>query len=166
MQQRWCMWKYTVDKHRYACVNTHVYTDKYRHTWDDTKGQQIKIINQYSDADTADMKAAGSANGLGVTKSAKRFLSAFVFGPVHFRHHWIVVKSWKKSTLNVTKICQNDSEQQHRFSSETFSQCNVKIIAFRSGRRKNVNPADWTGFVGIFFSRCLSTSERRVTGYK
>lgn len=55
------------------CQHTHVYADKYGHTRDDRKGQRVKIIDQH--INTADVKAAGSTNGLGVTKSVKRFLS-------------------------------------------------------------------------------------------
>lgn len=93
--------------------STHTSTDKYGHTRDNTEGQQIKGINQHSDVNTSDVKAADSTNGLGVNKSVKRFSSAFMFGMVHFRHHWIVMK---RSTQRARSILSNNSRFLQRLS--------------------------------------------------
>lgn len=69
-----------------------------------------------SDVNIADVAAAGSSNRSGLTGSVDRLLSAFVFGPVHVSHHWIVMK--KKKKKNLTQTGRHYSEQPQRFSAD------------------------------------------------
>lgn len=135
---QWCMWRHTVHEHIGMCQHARAYTDKYGHTWEDTKGQRVKIPHPCSDVD---VKAAGSNDGLG---NLWKVLQSF--GRVDFGHHWIVMKSAETNSPDMTEICQDCSEQcvgqqQPTETSPSHLWSWNDFLCFG----KSLNPSDWTG---------------------